>query len=291
MWMVILQYRKKLLLAATALMLAGGGFLAGRFTVKEPELADGLYRMDEQVEAALADETPMPVLRTTVPGSPVQAAVKSGQTRDAESRQEKTEPEQQPAASGSNREQEGQTGQTGQTEQPGQPGQAGQAGQAGQQNGQPGQAERKGQSGQIGPEGQAAQAEQASQAGLTRQTSQTAGRGADSAQTAQTESGPTAGNSVTKSTGQDQVAPAVPSASGSGVDSPAAKPDPTLIDLNTATLEELMELPRIGESKAKAIIAYREQHGGFRSAYEITEVKGIGEKTYESFKDKITVSR
>lgn len=276
MWMVILQYRKKLLLAATALMLAGGGFLAGRFTVKEPELADGLYRMDEQVEAALADETPMPVLRTTVPGSPVQAAVKSGQTRDAESRQEKTEPEQQPAASGSNREQEGQTGQPGQ---------------AGQQNGQPGQAERKGQSGQIGPEGQAAQAEQASQAGLTRQTSQTAGRGADSAQTAQTESGPTAGNSVTKSTGQDQVAPAVPSASGSGVDSPAAKPDPTLIDLNTATLEELMELPRIGESKAKAIIAYREQHGGFRSAYEITEVKGIGEKTYESFKDKITVSR
>lgn len=62
------------------------------------------------------------------------------------------------------------------------------------------------------------------------------------------------------------------------------------IDLNTASLELLMELPRIGESKAQAIIAYREEHGGFKSAGEIVNVKGIGDKTYASFRDKITVS-
>ncbi|MBC8080145.1 MAG: helix-hairpin-helix domain-containing protein [Gorillibacterium sp.] len=64
-----------------------------------------------------------------------------------------------------------------------------------------------------------------------------------------------------------------------------------LIDLNTASLAQLMELPRIGETKAAAIIAYREQHGGFGSPEEIVNVKGIGEKTYESFKDQITVTR
>lgn len=76
---------------------------------------------------------------------------------------------------------------------------------------------------------------------------------------------------------------------------PADPPAPTgwldgRIDLNTASLELLMELPRIGESKAQAIIAYREQNGGFKSAEEIVNVKGIGDKTYTSFRDKITVS-
>ncbi|WP_052339137.1 ComEA family DNA-binding protein [Gorillibacterium massiliense] len=63
------------------------------------------------------------------------------------------------------------------------------------------------------------------------------------------------------------------------------------IDLNTASLQQLMELPRIGETKAKAIIAYREQHGGFKTASEIMNVKGIGEKTYENFRDQIVVSK
>ncbi|MEO3947853.1 ComEA family DNA-binding protein [Gorillibacterium sp. CAU 1737] len=91
------------------------------------------------------------------------------------------------------------------------------------------------------------------------------------------------------------VAAAVPAPAGeASADSQipaAAAPDTGLIDLNSATLEELMELPRIGETKAKAIIQYREEHGGFRMASEITEVKGIGEKTYASFKDRITVRK
>lgn len=60
-----------------------------------------------------------------------------------------------------------------------------------------------------------------------------------------------------------------------------------LISLNNASAEELKTLPKIGETKAKAIIEYRTLYGGFKSIEEITEVKGIGEATFEQLKDKI----
>ena len=50
------------------------------------------------------------------------------------------------------------------------------------------------------------------------------------------------------------------------------------IDLNVASIEELQTLPGVGVSKAKAIIAYREDVGPFLEVAQITEVKGIGEK-------------
>lgn len=62
-----------------------------------------------------------------------------------------------------------------------------------------------------------------------------------------------------------------------------------MININTASVEELTELPKIGESKAQAIIDYRESHGGFKSIEEITQVDGIGEATFENFKDKIYI--
>ena len=65
--------------------------------------------------------------------------------------------------------------------------------------------------------------------------------------------------------------------------------DDDLININTATAEELTELSGIGESKAAAIIAYREENGDFSSIEEIMNVSGIGEGTYEQFKDKIKV--
>ncbi len=61
------------------------------------------------------------------------------------------------------------------------------------------------------------------------------------------------------------------------------------ISLNTGTQEELLTLPGIGESKAQAIIKYREENGGFKTIEEIKNISGIGESTFEKFKDYITV--
>ncbi len=56
------------------------------------------------------------------------------------------------------------------------------------------------------------------------------------------------------------------------------------LDLNTATLKQLDELPGIGESKAKAILDYRLKKGRFSRIEELMEVKGIGEKMLEKLK-------
>jgi len=61
------------------------------------------------------------------------------------------------------------------------------------------------------------------------------------------------------------------------------------INLNTATIEELQTLTGIGESKAKSIIEYREEHGTFSNIEEIKEISGIGDSLYEKIKDNITV--
>ena len=61
------------------------------------------------------------------------------------------------------------------------------------------------------------------------------------------------------------------------------------ISINSATKEELMTLPGIGESKAKDIIAYREANGPFGSIEDITKVSGIGDNTFAQIKESITV--
>lgn len=63
-----------------------------------------------------------------------------------------------------------------------------------------------------------------------------------------------------------------------------------LVNINTATEEELNALTGIGPSKAAAIAAYREENGPFASIEELMEVSGIGEKTFEQLRDEITVS-
>jgi competence protein ComEA len=62
-----------------------------------------------------------------------------------------------------------------------------------------------------------------------------------------------------------------------------------LVNLNTATAEQLDTLPGVGPSTAKKIIDYREEHGGFSSVEELNEVSGIGDVTFEKLKDLVTV--
>lgn len=61
------------------------------------------------------------------------------------------------------------------------------------------------------------------------------------------------------------------------------------ININKANINELSKLDRIGKAYAKRIVEYREKNGGFTSIEDLMKVKGIGKKTFEINKDKITV--
>lgn len=56
------------------------------------------------------------------------------------------------------------------------------------------------------------------------------------------------------------------------------------VNLNTATVTELMQLPRIGQKTAERIVAFRKEHGGFQRPEELMNVKGIGEKSFSRLK-------
>lgn len=61
------------------------------------------------------------------------------------------------------------------------------------------------------------------------------------------------------------------------------------ININTATAEELQALPGIGETRAEAIVAYREKHGPFTYVEDLRGVSGIGEGILANIMDYITV--
>ena len=62
-----------------------------------------------------------------------------------------------------------------------------------------------------------------------------------------------------------------------------------MINLNTATKEQLMTLPGIGEAKADAIIRYRTETGLFASTEDVMNISGIKNSVYEKIRDKVTV--
>ena len=62
-----------------------------------------------------------------------------------------------------------------------------------------------------------------------------------------------------------------------------------LVNVNTADIAALTTLPGIGESRAKAIISYREQHGAFAQIEDIMKISGIKQAAFSKIKDKITV--
>ena len=61
------------------------------------------------------------------------------------------------------------------------------------------------------------------------------------------------------------------------------------ININEASVEELTKLKRIGPKIAQRIVEYREKNGPFETPEDIMNVKGIGPKTFELNKDRITV--
>jgi competence protein ComEA len=64
-----------------------------------------------------------------------------------------------------------------------------------------------------------------------------------------------------------------------------------LINLNTATLQQLQTLPGIGPTLARRIIAFREKNHGFKRVEELLAIPGISEKKWRAIKDKVEVER
>lgn len=61
------------------------------------------------------------------------------------------------------------------------------------------------------------------------------------------------------------------------------------INLNTATKEQLCQIPGIGEKKAELILQYRQEHGQFKTIDELKEINGFGEKTVTKLKEHLSV--
>ncbi len=76
---------------------------------------------------------------------------------------------------------------------------------------------------------------------------------------------------------------------GSTEESSTTEANPDLININTASLEELDELPGIGPTIAQRIIDYRDANGPFQTIEDLLNVSGVGPSTFEQIKDLITV--
>ncbi len=63
------------------------------------------------------------------------------------------------------------------------------------------------------------------------------------------------------------------------------------ININTAGVDELVALPGIGRAYAARIVEYREKNGPFKKLEDLLNVRGIGEKTFERIRDKVTLGK
>ena len=82
-------------------------------------------------------------------------------------------------------------------------------------------------------------------------------------------------------------APGEPAPAGDNSSSPGGSASGSGVSLNSATAEELTELKGVGEVTALAIVAYREEHGGFKDVEELLEVSGIGPAKLAQLKDQV----
>jgi competence ComEA-like helix-hairpin-helix protein len=77
----------------------------------------------------------------------------------------------------------------------------------------------------------------------------------------------------------DDAAPSMTAAAPAGV-----------VNINTADLAQLSNLPRVGAKAAQRIIDYRKEHGPFQKTSDLMQVKGFGEKRFEALSRYVTVS-
>ena len=63
------------------------------------------------------------------------------------------------------------------------------------------------------------------------------------------------------------------------------------VNINTAGVDELVALPGIGKSYAERIVEYRQKNGPFKKVENILNVRGIGEKTFDRIKDRLTIGK
>lgn len=82
-------------------------------------------------------------------------------------------------------------------------------------------------------------------------------------------------------------APGEPAPASGNSSSPGDSASGSGVSLNSATAEELTELKGVGEVTAQAIVAYREEHGGFKDVEELLEVSGIGPAKLAQLKDQV----
>ena len=65
--------------------------------------------------------------------------------------------------------------------------------------------------------------------------------------------------------------------------------DKIVVNINTATKDELMRLNGVGEKKAETIIEYREENGLFNKKEDLMNIPGIGQKTFENLQEHIEI--
>lgn len=81
-------------------------------------------------------------------------------------------------------------------------------------------------------------------------------------------------------------------AKSSGKSSAAASADAAApVDLNSASADQLVAVPGIGESLARRIVEFREKNGAFQSVDDLLKVQGIGEKSLQKLRPHLTVAK
>ena len=72
---------------------------------------------------------------------------------------------------------------------------------------------------------------------------------------------------------------------------PVFAADAGKVNVNSASVEQLQLLPRIGPAVAQRIVEHREKNGPFKKVEDLLNVRGIGEKTFEKIRDRLTVGK